>query len=400
MRRTSRTVSVAVCTTVAVLLTLLAAKPAAAVPPTPPDGTYKGSIVGGGLARPVVGVAVTPSAEGYWTVASDGGIFAFGDAAFRGSTGAIALNKPIVGMASTPSGGGYWLVASDGGIFAFGDAAFRGSTGALTLNQPIVGMASNANGSGYWLVAADGGIFAFNATFFGAMGGRCLPDRVVGIATSKRGEGYRLAGRDGLVYAFPGGASYNFESEGERCRPARWNPCAPIAYVINPTGGPANAVPLAQAAVDRLARATGLSFRFEGTTDEAAGPRREIVQPRYGPRFAPLLIAWVDASTIGGAAGLGGVHFIGTASAPVQAVTGFAFVARSLSTFGSDNLQTGVLLHELGHAIGLDHADDTLQVMNSVGDAGLPLTGYIDGDLAGLDRLGRAAGCLTPIQVR
>jgi hypothetical protein len=30
-------------------------------------------------------------------------------------------------------------VASDGGIFSFGDAAFSGSTGAIRLNQPIVG---------------------------------------------------------------------------------------------------------------------------------------------------------------------------------------------------------------------------------------------------------------------
>ena len=34
------------------------------------------------------------------------------------------LNKPIVGMAATPDGDGYWLVASDGGVFAFGDAGF------------------------------------------------------------------------------------------------------------------------------------------------------------------------------------------------------------------------------------------------------------------------------------
>ena len=50
------------------------------------------------------------------------------------------LNQPIVGMASTPTGNGYWLVAADGGIFTFGDAAFHGSTGAMHLNQPIVGM--------------------------------------------------------------------------------------------------------------------------------------------------------------------------------------------------------------------------------------------------------------------
>ena len=34
-------------------------------------------------------------------------------------------------MAATPDGRGYWLVASDGGIFTFGDAPFYGSTGAI-----------------------------------------------------------------------------------------------------------------------------------------------------------------------------------------------------------------------------------------------------------------------------
>ncbi len=38
------------------------------------------------------------------------------------------------------NGKGYWLVASDGGIFSFGDANFYGSTGNLTLNKPVVGM--------------------------------------------------------------------------------------------------------------------------------------------------------------------------------------------------------------------------------------------------------------------
>ncbi len=73
-------------------------------------------------------------------MASDGGIFAFGDAGFHGSTGSLTLDKPVVGMAPTPGGGGYWLVASDGGIFAFGDAKFYGSTGGFPLVDPVVGM--------------------------------------------------------------------------------------------------------------------------------------------------------------------------------------------------------------------------------------------------------------------
>ncbi len=82
-----------------------------------------------------------PDGKGYWLVASDGGIFSFGDAGFYGSTGAIRLTQPVVGMAATPDGKGYWLVASDGGIFSFGDAGFYGSTGAIRLTQPVRGAA-------------------------------------------------------------------------------------------------------------------------------------------------------------------------------------------------------------------------------------------------------------------
>jgi hypothetical protein len=139
--------------------------------------------------------------QGYWFVAADGGIFAFGDAGFHGSTGSLRLNQPIVGMAATPTGKGYWLVARDGGIFAFGDAGFHGSTGALRLNQPIVGMAATPSGKGYWFVAADGGIFAFgDAGFHGAPADPGQP--IVGIAATPTGKGYWCVGRNGGVFAF------------------------------------------------------------------------------------------------------------------------------------------------------------------------------------------------------
>jgi hypothetical protein len=71
------------------------------------------------------------------------------------------LNRPIVAMAATPNAGGYWLVASDGGIFNFGDAGYYGSTGATVLILPVVGMAATRDGKGYVLVAVDGGTFPF-----------------------------------------------------------------------------------------------------------------------------------------------------------------------------------------------------------------------------------------------
>jgi hypothetical protein len=86
-------------------------------------------------------MAAAPDGGGYWLVASDGGIFSYGNAGFFGSTGAIPLNQPVVGLAASLTGLGYWLVASDGGIFSYGDAGFFGSTGAIHLNRPVVGMA-------------------------------------------------------------------------------------------------------------------------------------------------------------------------------------------------------------------------------------------------------------------
>ncbi len=153
-----------------------------------------------GMGTPM-GLPVAP--VGYWLVATDGGIFAFGNAGFHGSTGAMRLNQPIVGMAHTPSAQGYWLVASDGGIFTFGDAVFHGSTGNIRLNQPIVGMAPTPSGRGYWMVASDGGIFSFgDATFFGSTGAMRLNKPIVSMAATGDSAGYWLVASDGGIFSF------------------------------------------------------------------------------------------------------------------------------------------------------------------------------------------------------
>jgi hypothetical protein len=166
---------------------------------------FYGSMGGKPLNQPIVGMAATPSSKGYWLVASDGGIFAFGDAGFHGSTGNIKLDKPIVGMASTPDGGGYWLVASDGGVFAFGDAAFHGSMGGIALDKPVVGIATTPDGAGYWMVASDGGIFSFgDAAFHGSTGSIRLTKPVVGMAATPDGNGYWMVASDGGIFSFGG----------------------------------------------------------------------------------------------------------------------------------------------------------------------------------------------------
>ena len=155
------------------------------------------------------------ASTGYWLVASDGGMFSYGNARFHGSTGSMHLNRPIVGMARTRSGKGYWLVSSDGGMFSFGDARFHGSTGSMHLNRPIVGMARTPSGNGYWLVASDGGMFAFgDARFHGSTGGRRLHQFIMGMAATPSGRGYWLVGSSGSVFAF-GDARSHGSTAGE-----------------------------------------------------------------------------------------------------------------------------------------------------------------------------------------
>ena len=164
---------------------------------------FFGSAGGLPLVKPVVGMASTPTRQGYWLVASDGGIFSYGNAGFHGSMGGRPLNRPMVGMAATPTGGGYWTVASDGGVFSFGDARFFGSTGGLRLNQPVVGMAGTPSGHGYWLVASDGGVFSYgDAGFFGSTGSIRLNKPIVGMAATPDGGGYWLVASDGGIFAF------------------------------------------------------------------------------------------------------------------------------------------------------------------------------------------------------
>ncbi|MCM3923168.1 CHAP domain-containing protein [Frankia sp. AiPs1] len=166
------------------------------------DAAFYGSMGGKSLNKPVVGIAATPTGRGYWLVASDGGVFAFGDAAFHGSLGSRPLGQPVVGIAATPTGRGYWLVASDGGVFAFGDARLHGSMAGQHLNAAVTGIAAAPSGAGYWLVAGDGGVFSFGVPFYGSMGGRPLNSPVTAIVATGTSHGYLLAGADGGVFAF------------------------------------------------------------------------------------------------------------------------------------------------------------------------------------------------------
>jgi len=174
---------------------------------------FHGSMGGIPLQRPVVGITPTASRKGYWLVASDGGIFSFGDSGFFGSIPGVglhpagsrlpnSLDAPIVGMVPTRTGHGYFMVASDGGVFAFGDARFEGSCpGIGGCTGAAVAVMPDQSGNGYWLVTADGGVYAFgDAPFYGAPPAGSVP--VVDAVATPSGHGYWLLYANGAVGAY------------------------------------------------------------------------------------------------------------------------------------------------------------------------------------------------------
>ncbi|HEY1733180.1 MAG TPA: hypothetical protein VGG23_01950, partial [Acidimicrobiales bacterium] len=173
---------------------------------------FYGSTGAAHLQRPVVGITPTADRLGYWLVASDGGIFAFGDAGFYGSVPGMGiapagsrtslhLDAPIVAVVPSADGAGYFMVAADGGVFAFGDARFAGSCpGIGGCVGSAVAVMPDATGAGYWLVTSTGAVYAFgDATPHGSPGGRSVP--VASAVRTPDGGGYWILFADGTVAA-------------------------------------------------------------------------------------------------------------------------------------------------------------------------------------------------------
>jgi hypothetical protein len=92
-------------------------------------------------------MTVSADGGGYWFTATDGGIFAFGNAQYMGGLGGLPLKRPVAAMAATPDGGGYWLTDDNGAVSPFGNARYWGSA-PQSLNKPIVGLIeATGNGS-------------------------------------------------------------------------------------------------------------------------------------------------------------------------------------------------------------------------------------------------------------
>lgn len=174
--------------------------------------------------------------------------------------------------------------------------------------------------------------------------------------------------------------------------PVTYSPCRRLEVVVNTAGAPPEAMPVVADAVAQISRASGLSITVAGETREQYRAERKPYQPgRYGERWAPILIAWAGPNAVPefqqAAVGLGGSLAIDTALSDPAYVTGSIVLDREFfADPGNHGYLSEVVLHEMGHVVGLDHVSDESQIMWEGGLHGAQLG---SGDLAGLAKAGR-----------
>lgn len=182
--------------------------------------------------------------------------------------------------------------------------------------------------------------------------------------------------------------------------PVAWDPCQPIHFVVRAAGEPPGGRLLLDQAMNEISKETGLFFMDDGATGEVPSATRNPYQPdRYGKEWAPVLIAWSAPAEYAGLAGdvvgLGGPIAVGGKNA--RNVSGEVIfdapdITRVEATPNGATFAYDIMLHELGHLVGLGHIDDPTQIMNPVSLR--PLPGYGAGDLRGLAELGEGR-CFT-----
>lgn len=195
----------------------------------------------------------------------------------------------------------------------------------------------------------------------------------------------------------------------------RWNPCqAAITYRVNVSAlsppARAGASRDINSAVNRLANATGINFAYSGTTSfvptgsswSRNAPAEVVISyvtPGSGAKSSTLLGSSAGR-TVAGSGGYMYKSWTATGSAPWTGAIGRGFVVLNAKQaqlfrpgFGAGVTRGNLVLHELGHVMGLSHVETKSALMYPT-IVPRPRAGYQSGDVKGLATLGRRSGCL------
>jgi hypothetical protein len=166
-------------------------------------------------------------------------------------------------------------------------------------------------------------------------------------------------------------------------------------------------------AFHRVGKRTNINFRFAGRTTEI--PKNANNQSWADrQKAAEIVVAWVDETRSkwrtdlmsntgdGYGSGVGGwmMRAWTDSDGKWQAAIGRGFVVLNSAHnqiyrpgYGSGVTRGALLLHEIGHAMGLGHVGSTREIMYpTMLDRKYSM--YKDGDRTGLQKVGRSLGCI------
>lgn len=163
---------------------------------------------------------------------------------------------------------------------------------------------------------------------------------------------------------------------------ATWPCTPPITWKFNSTIAPKGALEDTQKAFDEYAKNTGLIFQYKGETDEIP-QNSDLENPKHSEkRTANIIVAYayspgdgtpestlLDGQDTGAAKTATATvsrKRLGLISQPTNTLTAADIVIKPLNkkivgkkTYGGKSNTYAFILHEVGHAIGLDHANVT-----------------------------------------
>jgi hypothetical protein len=198
------------------------------------------------------------------------------------------------------------------------------------------------------------------------------------------------------VPATTGPLRFLYRQDDGSGRPVAWDPCFPIHVVERVEGAPDGGAALLRQALGEITRLTGLQLVVDGETEEEPSRGRDLYE-RNSSVYAPVLIAWAtEADNADLTADVEGY------TEPLwirdRHVPGSRRYATGQVVLDADDLGVllldhhgkaearSVILHELGHLVGLAHVHDTHELMSP--EQRRRITDFGPGDRHGLAQLG------------
>lgn len=187
-----------------------------------------------------------------------------------------------------------------------------------------------------------------------------------------------------------------YPDPSHRGRYVGWQPCTTLHVRVNLKSAPSFAAQDVLVALAQVTASTGMHFAYDGTTSYL---------PWKYPSFAgypgqtDLVIAWSTPSQVSGLAGdvvgIGGAALSWGAGIQTRPVKGSVVLDATTPVrpgFGYGVTDGSLVMHELGHVLGLGHSSEAVEVMFPALHAA-SRSNYMKGDLSGLWQLGYSLKC-------